>query len=268
MNRIIFLLSACCFCACVSSSNEQNGTNKDSVSLNAASDVTPGAVDFKTFDTAVSFAGIWVNESYVDKVRKTRSPRQSQGVTEESCIIIPPRTLQVTRMIDGFHEGEEDIVVVKDYGQYKLYNADLSKQQREIDILSPGRIRIGDQYFTRLAHQDTTMLNWGILEELLFSGRYETENKQEVIFSEDGRVQGLDNFTRYTPVIDYTTNPPAAFDQLQLGTGGARAADFGFRFAGDTLQIFRVRCADGGSDINACDSLVAGSMAYRLLRKK
>jgi len=152
-----------------------------------------GPADFKTLDTALSFAGLWVNEAYIANIHKTRSPRQSQDVME-SCITIPSRTLQVTRMVAGFHEGAEDLVVVKDRDRYKLYDADLSALQKEMELISPTRISVN------------------------------------------------------------------------MGSG--KGKDYGYRFKGDTLQIFRTICATAGGDGNFCDSLTAGATLYKLVRKK
>ena len=264
MKRILLLLLvASCVFSCVNPAAEQQAANKDSIVLNEPS--PEGRADFKTLDTALSFAGLWVNEAYIDNIHKTRSPRQSQDVME-SCITIPSRTLQVTRMVAGFHEGAEDMVVVKDRNRYQLYDADLSTLQKEMELISPTRIRIGDQYFSRMAHHDTTLSDLGILEELLFSGRYEREGGKEVIFTADGRVQGLDSFARYAPVIDYTAGSLGEFDLVNMGSG--KGKDYGYRFKGDTLQIFRTICATAGGDGNFCDSLTAGATLYKLVRKK
>jgi hypothetical protein len=263
MNRILLLLLiACCVFSCVNPAAEQHAADKDSVVLNEPSPEAPA--DFKTLDTALSFAGLWVNETYIDRIRKTKSPRQSQDVME-SCITIPSRTLQVTRMIAGFHEGAEDMVVVKDRDRYKLYDADLSTLQKEMELVSSTRIRIGDQYFSRMSHHDTTLTDFGILEELLFSGRYEREGGKEVIFTADGRIQGLDSFVRYSPVIDYTAGALGEFDLVNMGTG--KGKDYGYRFKGDTLQLFRTICATAGEG-QFCDSIAAGPMLYKLVRKK
>ena len=268
MKRILsLLLIACCIFSCAGPAAQQDAVANDSLVLDSPSAEEAVQQDFKTLDTALSFAGTWVNEAYVDNLRKTRSPRRSQGITE-SCITIPPRTLQVTRMIADFHEGAEEVVIVKDRNSYKLYNAELSSLQKEMEIISPSRIKIGDQYFSRLVHQDTTLTDFGILEELLFSGRYERENKREVMFAPDGRVQGLDSFARYTPAIDYSEGPLGEFDQVQLETGARKRVDHIYRFAGDTLQIFRVKCMGGDSEGKFCDSIAPGNLVYKLIRKK
>ena len=57
----------------------------------------------------IPFNGLWVNEHYVNEIRQGKPLRESQD-TGTRCIVIPTRTLQVTRCIYGFHEGGEGMV--------------------------------------------------------------------------------------------------------------------------------------------------------------
>jgi hypothetical protein len=86
------------------------------------------------------------------------------------------------------------------------------------------------------------------------------------VFTADGRIQGLDSFMRYSPVIDYTTGSLGEFDLINMGTGKGR--DYGYRFKGDTLHIFRTICATAGAEGQFCDSIAAGPTLYKLVRKK
>ena len=85
-----------------------------------------------------------------------------------------------------------------------------------------------------------------------------------MIFTADGRIQGLDSFVRYSPVIDYTTGSLGEFDLVNMGTG--KGKDYGYRFKGDTLLIFRTTCATAGEG-PFCDSIAAGPLLYKLVRK-
>jgi hypothetical protein len=219
---------------------------------------------FKTLDTILSFSGIWVNEEYINKIINTRSPRISQGVVK-SCIVIPERTLMVTRMIAGFHEGGEDRVVVKDGDKYLFYNAGLTFIRDSIEIVSQRKIRIGNQYFKRLIHQDTSMNDLGILEEILFKGRYQSEEGKEIDFGEDGHVLGLDSFKFYFPVIDYTDGP-ADVDHVQLGHANVKLQQFGFRFDKDTLLIYKIQCLKFDSAERDCETEALGEIVYRLIK--
>ena len=188
----LLLLVILCFTSC---SNEPSKVGNPETSKNDQ------LQNKQLLDTALSFSGIWVNEAYINKIKVNRSPRLSQDV-EKSCIVIPPRTLETTRMIYGFHEGGPDMMITKDKDNYLLFDSGSKKYLDTITITSPTRIRIGGQYFYRLRHQDTTMINFGILEEILFRGRYRLANGSEVNFFEDGSVKGLDSFRAYLPQID------------------------------------------------------------------
>lgn len=145
---------------------------------------------FKTARNALGFAGIWVNEIYVNSIRKNRSPKQDQGLMNSS-INIPDSTLTTTSMISGFHEGSSEMVVVKDGNRYWFYDPELTTPNDVIQVLSPKRLRIGDQYFLKIEHGDMNKYEWSILNEILFAGKYQNQEGKEVVFSFDGHISGL-----------------------------------------------------------------------------
>jgi hypothetical protein len=113
-----------CMLTCASPRDRSSRSNPDSSVSPIAGGSPSGrtAPDFKTFRTALGFAGAWVNEIYVDSIRKNRSPRYDQKIGE-GCINIPDSTLKTTSMISNFHEGGEPILVVKDGDRYQFYDA-------------------------------------------------------------------------------------------------------------------------------------------------
>ncbi|HJT73104.1 MAG TPA: hypothetical protein VJ720_03775, partial [Chitinophaga sp.] len=135
-------------------------------------------------DTAVYFSGIWVNERYAESVKTLQSPKESfkKDYIMRSCIVIPARTLQVTRLISGFHEGGADAVVVKEGERYRLYSADLKSVNSEIQVLSPNRLKLFDEYFIKISQTDTEMPGLGILQDILFSGTYRLAGGRQVTF--------------------------------------------------------------------------------------
>jgi hypothetical protein len=195
---------------------------------------------FKKLDTVVPFAGVYVNADYVAKIRQNGSPRLDQD-TSASCIKVPPRTLQVTRMVWGFHDGGADCVVLKDSNDYAFYSADLKHLMWTIVPVDSQRIIIGDKAFLKLQHPDTTKYDWGILEELMFAGKYLSRRSDTVVFTADGQVSGLGDYRSYDPKIDYS-DPDARseYDQIFLSQGPDAREEFGFRFAGDSLLLYTV----------------------------
>jgi hypothetical protein len=224
---------------------------------------TPALTEYTTLDAEVPFAGIWVNEEYIDKIKRSKSPVKSQHVMQ-SCIMIPNRTLQITRMISGFHEGGADVAVGKNGDQYLLFSP---KSADSIQLISSSRIKIKDHYFIKLEHGDSTRGNWGILEEILFKGHYKLENGKNVEFTEDGKVDGLDDFTSYIAVIDYAgTDTPSDVSLIQLGKPEEQSEEFGYRFAQDTLYIYKTQLEY--DKVNKFDRMVFAEQEYKLIKVK
>jgi hypothetical protein len=256
MNRLLlFLISISCLSSC---SNTASKDSSDDASENGR------VTNTRLLDTALSFSGIWVNEAYLSKLKATQSPRLSQNIMN-SYIIIPRRTLEVTRMIHGFHEGGGDMIVERNGDNYTLCDLVSNKTEDSIKIISATQLKIGGQYFTRLIHQDTTMRNLGILEEILFKGHYRMANGNLVDFMEDGTVIGLDSFKVYFPVIDYTTDAKDV-DHIQLGQSMLKLQDFGFLFNKDTLRIYKTRCLNYDSTSHMCEKEVLSDQVYELIR--
>jgi hypothetical protein len=218
---------------------------------------------WKTLDTVLSFAGVWVNEIYFEKIGKTRSPRLSQGI-ENSCIIIPDSTLEATNMVGGFHDGGPTMVVIKDDKRYQFYNSELNLPQDTIEPVSATRLRIGRDYFRRLEYPDTDKPDWNILEEILFSGKYQDTSGRKVVFSADGSVTGLNGVLYYEPVIDYSDREDGQVDRIRLGKSYKDLDDYGFRFDGDTLRIYTIACLHYST--GKCDSAALGKLRWQLRR--
>ena len=255
-SNLLFISLLCMVYACSSPSQpaKQEAT-KDSTGQTVAG--------YKTLDTEVPFAGVWVNEDYIEKIKRSKSPVRSQHVMQ-SCIVIPGRTLQTTRMIAGFHEGGADVAVGKDGDQYYLFS---SRSADSIQVISPDRIKIKDHYFNKLAHGDSTRGNWGILEEILFKGHYQLENGKTVEFTEDGKVTGLDDFTTYIAVIDYTgTETPSEVSLIQLSKPDEQSEEYGYRFVQDTLYIHKTQLKFDKD--HKYDHVVFAEQAYKLIKLK
>src|SRR5258708_6440590 len=265
-SAFISLLSAICFFsfsppAAKVQSYSDSLSHVDSPNQMISTDALPA---FKKLDTIIPFSGVWVNAVYLQRIRDNRSPRLSQNVAE-SCIIFPGRTLQVTRMVGGFHDGAADMVVLKNGDRYQFYSADLTLFLKDIQPVSDSQLRIGDQSFIRLQHPDTTLTDWGILEECLFQGKYIDQLGRAVVFAANGHVSGLDSFSYYVPQIDYTEmNEPV--DHIQLGRSSLQMDDFGFRFDKDRLIIYNLNCLHYDTEAKQCDSAALGQRLYTLVR--
>src|SRR5258708_10671000 len=126
-SAFISLLSAICFFsfsppAAKVQSYSDSLSHVDSPNQMISTEALPA---FKKLDTIIPFSGLWVNAVYLQRTRANRSPRFSQNVAE-SCIIFPGRTLQVTRMVDGFHDGAADSVVLKNRDRAQFSSSEMT----------------------------------------------------------------------------------------------------------------------------------------------
>lgn len=194
----------CCFYLAlvllISCKNEDKTLSKsDSTSSN-----TSITANFKTLDTALSFAGYWVNEDYATTIKISKSPKATD-VLERSCISIPTRTLQQTVFVYGFHEGGEQIVIVKNGNDYEVWNAELTAKRDKVELLADNRIKIGKDVFVKISYIDSKqqMHEPDILAAILFKGLYQNIDGSKVELSDDGTLKGLNGFDKYSPIIDY-----------------------------------------------------------------
>lgn len=260
--RLLFLLLisfALCFGACQFSSHSDN-KDKDSTSLQENSarhpldpTATPSDSEINASDSVallklresftdapIPFEGLWVNEHYVNEIRQGKTLRQSQDTMR--CIVIPGRTLQMTRWIYGFHEGGEGMVLVKKGSGYFTYSLYSGLCVDTLWVPVDERLRIGRDYYIRVGEEVSTSPDLGVLEQLLFAGRYLRLNAAvAVVFAKNGKVEGLDSLGFYEPVIDYV-GYPTNVDHIKLGRDKEHLNDYGFRFIGDTMMIYLIDC--------------------------
>jgi hypothetical protein len=216
-------------------------------------------ISFKTLDTLVPFAGFWVNEIYVKNIARTRSPRECQNLLE-SCINIPTRTLKVTSMVSGFHEGAAGMTVLKNKDKFQFYyeyDDTIRNLAYDIQIISNEKIKIGKNTFVKT--------NEKFLEDILFSGEYLDSAGSKIQFLKDGHIAGLGSFTVYNPIYDYL-DPGLDVDQIGLGESPKNITWFGFKFDQDTLLIYKLNCLVPDSTDNTCLKVENGDIKYKLIR--
>jgi hypothetical protein len=282
---IILLMSVTICCFACQSPGQTDRKDKDSPSLKGdsaghrsastavRSDSSVDVIDsivlsklkLRFSDSPIPFEGLWVSERYVNDIRKGKPLRKAQD-TETRCIVIPGRTLQVTSWIYGFHEGGENVAVLKsDYGYftYALYRRQVVDT---LEALADGRLRIGRRYFIRLGENDSTLSDLGVLEQLLFMGQYRRLNDTgTAVFENDGKIEGLDSLCWYEPVIDYA-DFPTNIDHIRLGRDKEHLKDYGLRVVGDTMMINSIDCLKFADGDCVLDTL--GRQMYALKKLK
>ena len=229
---------------------------------------TEHGADFKKTNTEIPFAGSWISEEYLNKINVSRSPRVSQGGNDACFIEIPERTLMQTTMIHGFHQGGADWTILRHGDKYDIWNFygdSVRDFVEEIALTSPTRMTIQNKTFVKIDRVKNK--NPGILEEILFKGKYVDVNNQPVEFKNTGEVTGLEVFHYYNPIIDYNDRA-LDVDQLGLGVSDKHVDFYGFKFNKDTLAIYQLKCLQYDSTRKECGVVDFGDIAYKLIRTR
>ncbi|MCG2613752.1 hypothetical protein LZZ85_05650 [Terrimonas sp. NA20] len=222
--------------------------------------------DFKKLDTALYFAGLWVNEQYVNDVTHTRRPGNVE-VPENACIIMPVKTLKETSLILGFHEGQE-VVILKNGNKYEIWDKPVLNKLQDIELISETRLKLGFDTFIKLKSGDLSAEKnpYNIVDILLFAGKYRDEHGATVEFSTDGKVKGIPGINAYEAWLDYATSE-AVTDQMSMGATPETMKDYAFRFDKDRLMIFHLKCRSMGQD-SICMEYAIGDRYLTLTREK
>ena len=230
------------------------------------------APDFKTASVALPFAGYWLSESYFNDIKAHQSPQKSQEGSEDVFVVMPDSTLQSTMMVWNFHEGSEEITVLKKDDTYQLYEVvadSLTRPLKDIKIISPTKIEIGNKAFVKISPyaKPNEKNNPLILEEILFKGKYSLADGKEVEFKNNGEITGLQNYRYYQPAIDYI-GPGLQIDQVSLSSTEDQKEWMAFKFRGDTLRIYQIKCVEFDKSNNECGLADFGPLKHILVRKK
>ncbi|HXB08520.1 MAG TPA: hypothetical protein VNW04_15420 [Puia sp.] len=248
-----------------------------------------GRKDPMTVDMALPFAGIWVDTGYMRRISTTRSPTESQKM-KETCYLFPARTLQDVKTIWNFHEGGMQAMVIRDGDSFRLVQHGMTDSIPAIELLANGQLRVGAGRFVKVAHGDSTVYDWGIIEATLFEGHWRDSTGGTVVFSANGtvvfpangtvgvpasgtgvfaakgRISGLDTLRTYMVSPDYEGDPqPVDLMILKGAAGGERR--LGFRFAGDSLGLYEIKCEDKEKG-DYCSFEALGTRVASLVRMK
>ena len=226
---------------------------------------TPKKLDFKEIKAPIPFAGTYLNETYLTKIRDQKSPRKAQEGIEECFIRIPDNTLTPTSMIVNFHETLTDLIPLNHDGTYELWeqqNDSLTKARYTIALISEDKIKIGTTTFIRI-NTDNAGNQPRILEEILFKGTYELKKGEKVEFKKNGEVTGLGKYKYYAPLIDYF-DAGLDIDQVGLGETRDKLTNFGFKFRKNGLDLFELKCKTFDDKEKRCVEVDYGRKAFDL----
>lgn len=253
--------------ACTSSYRHQNNTANASNELRARNEKN-------------SIAGYWVSESYINSLKKYKSPKKSQAQGNSLLLIIPERTNEKTTIMYDFHDDFDDYTIVKNHSDYEIwenFNNQNTKLEYTIKVISATKIKIKETVLIKINPlRVKDFLHSGlkneilVLEELLFKGVYLTTEGKKVEFKNNGQLKGLEGYFHYRPESDYN-DQGMQVDQLILvkSESNFKWQDleyYGFKFNFDTLELYKLNCIVFDSTSQNCGEVENGELLYKLWR--
>ena len=222
--------------------------------------VTPSSSVISSQDENSEFelSGIWVNKTYKDKLEETKSPRIAQDASEITFLIISGSDKSVT-MIYNYHEGVTGELAYENNG-YKL-QFDNSDEYSISSTENAQKLRLNGTQFEKAIYSDDDH-TFDLIEQIVFAGDYDL-NGEKITFTHDGQIKGDPLLTEYTVVADYL-DIGLDVDQLYLGNG-FHHDKLGFKFVGDTLRIYELKCLEKLDD--QCMQVDFGEQVYELVKK-
>ena len=233
--------------------------------------------DFRIL-VSVPFSGDWVNVDYLNSLLETRSPRTAQPYFK--FISIPPETFQYASAVGIFRSSNLGIRIFKSGNNN--YDFELWCAERNIHfgikIISDDKIKIGDDYFTKVSEfkQGNPPFGWrAIISGILFGGKY-TDGNNMIEFHSDGKITGLERFSTYSlsSFFHYDYVEGRNVDEIHFDWEKPDNQIFAFKFDTDTLLIYEWKCleykifSEGGHYYEQCVNYDFGELKYKLWKNK
>lgn len=216
---------------------------------------------------AIPFAGYWVNKSYYDTLLLTGSQRAAQGGS--IILIIPDSTGKPVMQGWDFHEGSSDFTIYKTEQIYTLYLASrdtLINTGSILNQLPDGNLDFAGTTFVKIAGTGKDF-DYPVVEEILFKGRYTNTAGDNIELTRSRAISGWPLFNHYEVKSDYYDRG-LQIDQLTLQRTGSKETELlGFKFTGDTLNLYSINCIHEDED-GECAEVDFGDLRYSLWKVK
>ncbi len=218
---------------------------------------------------SIPFAGDWLNQAYYDLILRKKSPHDAQEKVENCFISIPATTRDTTVMIYGWHESGPELVAVRNNDQFELWEVQgdsLDRLAFRPKVIDENHLQLGNDTFVRIHPFHGPYDQPFILEEILFKGTYTLDNGDKVEFKNTGEFSGIGRNTYYRVRIDYL-DAGLQVDQVGIGTSEDNLDYFGFKYKGDVLQLYVLKCKEYNQADQRCDEVDFGKLAYTLKKQ-
>jgi hypothetical protein len=213
----------------------------------------------KPTDTIIPFSGLWISKAYVDSLKINKSPRKSQHLGWQ--ILFPKKTGD-TALVGNLHDAGLD-EIIKIHGDYMLGGI----HGRRVNLISPQKLMVDSEIYVPCSDWiQNNEYSSKIIESVLFAGRYLNSNKRDTAkFTSNGKIIGLSSFTSYQVMEDYY-DEGRNIDQVIFTMNDGKSTYFAFKFLGDTLKLYDLKCLQYDSSSNQCAEVTFGKIRYTLIK--
>lgn len=205
--------------------------------------------------------GFWVNEAYLNSLRKTKSTKKSgeEGV-DRFYKIYKTNSIMALNIHEG---GAKNVLLMNSKFKGQIYSPDSSKTYSIIEFRN-GVLNVdGEKYIKAPDSEDGLQM---LVNRSFFSGEYMFLDKL-IRFNENATIVGLDSLVYFELNLDYI-DAGMQFDKIYLRhKDELEEKAYLYEFNYDTLRIFNINCITFDEEIDYCVEVEKGSQRYLFIRK-
>jgi|GEM_PF-4096242 len=212
--------------------------------------------------TEKNLHGQWLNRKYYDELFKTKSAREAQRAAEITYLEFKNKRCLV---VFNLHEGLTVPYSVIDGSKIVI---DLYSRKLTLSAF----IKSGN---TVLKSKNDEFIGYSVKDEvrenvavnrIVFSGIYINKSTgREVVFRQDGRIEGLKEFTRYRAVDDYL-DAGLNLDMIKLKNGDAEKEErMTWEYNNNRLYFYKIKCAE--TDNGTCIKNIKDGLVYTFIKQ-
>lgn len=249
---IICLICICLWTACDNNGSKTINTTQPEVQKIATSDMP-------------DFEGFWVNNRYLEELKKTMSPSKASTKAEIVAVSIKEDSVNQfsAGLVFNWHEGNSYKLQKADGQKYQLN--DMLDSSKAFDIVyQNGSVVLNDSMgFTRMGKSSDG--ENGLIEYII-GGTYKLKGTDEIVTFKEGKITGLKTYNFYSILLDYITEQGTVYDQIILSAKENEPNRYvGFQIKGSQLTIFELKCKNPKED--PCMNYNRGKVMYELIKQ-
>lgn len=221
----------------------------------------------KTIDIQQNYSSVlngdWVEPNYIEDLKKTKSPQKSQNNLNSIVELnidsskIEGDSLEVGS--PSIHEGMSFFVFFRPGITANAFPTSLVDYNNESNFYELGYLitskdttvviyhydknkkLIGQNEFKKVPKNSEGALQY-MVNKTLVAGKYQTTNttgkSMTVEFTNDGKIIGLADFTRYYVLTDFVAGPLNNLDEICFDIQTKNQKCYAYEIKGDTINLF------------------------------